>query len=315
MVRNRKSRIRIILGGLLFLIIGVTYAQQTQNDSSQIQNAYQKLTKVWETQPVFKTPESVVYDANHDVLFISNFNVRGGFVSRGDTTADEFISKVNLNGEIENLKWVTGLLNPCGMAIYHDTLYVVERKRLAAIHIESGTIVRRYDIPGSLFPNDIIFDNKGTGYITDNNNNSTTSIFKFEQGRCTPWISSEIIFKPNGIDCIGNRILVGDARDKSLKFIDLTTQKISPVASFQEASGRAMFDGLQAMKNGGFLTSFWDGPGFWISKSGNIYEIIDTQTIDRPNVNDADWLYLDDQQLLIIPTFFDNRLMAFHLED
>ena len=51
---------------------------------------HKALTPVWETEAVFKTPESVLYDAKRNVLYVSNYNVQGGF-NTGGQSADEFI--------------------------------------------------------------------------------------------------------------------------------------------------------------------------------------------------------------------------------
>ncbi len=50
------------------------------------------LTKQWEIKNKFKYPESVVYDNKRDVLYVSNFTYENS----------GFISRVKMNGEIEN---------------------------------------------------------------------------------------------------------------------------------------------------------------------------------------------------------------------
>jgi hypothetical protein len=76
-----------------------------------------KIEKVWETPAQFKTPESVIYEPNEDVLFVSNID---GAPDRKDKQGA--ISKVSpLNGSIIELNWVTGLDAPKGMAITNNT--------------------------------------------------------------------------------------------------------------------------------------------------------------------------------------------------
>ena len=45
------------------------------NNQVQAQQQEQiKINKVWETLPVLKTPESVIYAPKHDILFVSNID-------------------------------------------------------------------------------------------------------------------------------------------------------------------------------------------------------------------------------------------------
>ena len=46
------------------------------------------ITKLWETDSVFMTPESVVYDSIRNCLYVSNFNDKGGFRNSGYTISD-----------------------------------------------------------------------------------------------------------------------------------------------------------------------------------------------------------------------------------
>jgi hypothetical protein len=52
-----------------------------------------RLEKAWETEPVFSTPESAVFDANRDHIYISNFNTFPRDLESADI---EFIPELNL---------------------------------------------------------------------------------------------------------------------------------------------------------------------------------------------------------------------------
>ena len=69
------------------------------NNQVQAQQQEQiKINKVWETLPLLKTPESVVYALKQDILFVSNID---GKPDQKDQKG--FISKVSLsNGSILN---------------------------------------------------------------------------------------------------------------------------------------------------------------------------------------------------------------------
>ena len=58
----------------------------------------QTITKKWTTKKLFKVPESVLYNAAHDIVYVANIN--------GEPIAKDrngFISKLDLNGEIGTL--------------------------------------------------------------------------------------------------------------------------------------------------------------------------------------------------------------------
>ena len=70
------------------------------------------LEKVWTTDTILKTPESVYYDKGRDVIYVSNLYRESE--EEGDVG---FISKINTNGEVIEMEWVTGLNSPTGMAV------------------------------------------------------------------------------------------------------------------------------------------------------------------------------------------------------
>src|ERR671925_766641 len=144
--------------------VTITNAQQQQ----QQQMTTTKIEKVWETPAELKNPESVIYEPNENVLFVSNID---GPPDRKDKQG--FISKVSpLNGSIIELNWVTGLDAPKGMTIINNNennklLYVSDITDLLEIDINSGKIINRYNAPGSTFLNDVASDNQGHIYVSD----------------------------------------------------------------------------------------------------------------------------------------------------
>jgi hypothetical protein len=183
--------------------VTITNAQQQQQQMTTT-----KIEKVWETPAELKTPESVIYEPNENVLFVSNID---GAPDRKDKLG--FISKVSpLNGSIIELNWITGLDVPKGMAITNNTnntiLYVSDITDLVEIDINSNKIINRYNAPGSAFLNDVASDNQGHVYVSDtvtntiyrldtknlgnssnNNNNASLQV----------WLQSPELDGPNGL--------------------------------------------------------------------------------------------------------------------
>ena len=259
-----------------------------------------ELKKLWNTKPVLKTPESVNYDPERNVLYVSNIN--------GNPTEKDgngFISKLSLDGKIIKLKWVTGLNAPKGAAIYDNKLYVSDIDHLIEIDIPSGKILHRYPAPGAVFLNDVTVDAKGNIYISDSSGKNS-AIYKFYNGKISRWLKDSEIDKPNGLFLtINGNLLVGSYGKGDLKRINLTTKKITTVA--QVGFG---IDGLKLDGKGNYLVSDWKGKTAFVTKQGKVELLLDTSS---NNINSADIEFIIKKNLLLIPTFFDNRVSAYQL--
>ena len=77
-------------------------------------------------------PESVVFDADAGVFYVSNVN---GEANAAD--GNGYISKLSLQGEIEEKEWVTGLNAPKGLALHDGMLYVSDIDELVVISLTS----------------------------------------------------------------------------------------------------------------------------------------------------------------------------------
>src|SRR5256886_14506251 len=106
----------------------------------------------------FKTPESVKYDAQLDLYFVTNIN---GHPSVKDNNG--FISRVRPDGSIESLEFVSGgragvvLHAPKGTAIVADTLWVGDIDAVRAFNKRTGAPVATVDLGrrGATFPNGV----------------------------------------------------------------------------------------------------------------------------------------------------------------
>jgi sugar lactone lactonase YvrE len=210
-------------------------------------------------------------------------------------------------GEILDLKWVEGLNAPTGMDIWHDTLFVVERRALAAIDLSSGSVVGRWPIPDPVFPNDISIDDEGTAFISDTRSNNwpESRIYRFREGEFDVF-ANEGITRSNGIWIHDGKLLVGSSGDGSLKRVGLKTGRVETVLSL--AGG--VIDGIRVDEEGNLLVSHWEGQLYRISPEGEMVEILDAMP---EGWNTADFEYLPEERLLVFPTFLDNRVRAIRI--
>ncbi len=297
----------------IFLIVkesfgGWGFICQTDAELAEPVKKHERLSKVWETAPDFLTPESVLYDPKRDVLYVSSFDNRYNASATGEEQYTGYISKMSVNGVIEELKWVSKLHAPCGLGIYKDRLYTVERNNLTEIDIASGKIVKRYPIEGADFMNDLVIDDDGTIYITDTSPSAhaASRIYRFKNGEVEVWTDSDEINRANGLFLHEDKLLVGNTGDGCLKSVELANKHISTIACL----GAGVVDGIRVDNDGNYLVSHWEGQTYIVTPQGDVTEILDTMA---EGLNDADFEFIKEKNLLIIPTFVGNKVVAYRL--
>jgi hypothetical protein len=254
---------------------------------------------LWDTDSDFKIPESVAYDSARDVIYVSNYDGYNPSTNEGK----QFISKVSMDGKIEELKWVTGLFNPTGLAVFKDKLFVVERRNLVEIDIPSARIMKRHPVPQPGFLNDIAIDTSGSMYISDS---ARHVIYKFFDGKFEEWLKAAQIRNPNGLHVHKNKLIVGNNGDNCLKSVNLETKEIIKIVNL----GPGIIDGIKTDKDGNCIVSHWEGKVYRITPSGQITKLLDTTV---PEFNCADLEFITEKDLVVIPTFMKNKVAAYKL--
>jgi sugar lactone lactonase YvrE len=258
-----------------------------------------ELTEVWRTDTVLLTPESVVYDKTRDVMYVSEMNMEPR-VKDGNG----FISKLGTDGKIIELHWVKGLSSPKGLAVAGDTLYAADVDELVVVDINNGSIVRKVTIDGIKMLNDITSAPDGSLYIADSDANK---IYHYNNGKLNEWIT-EGINGPNGLLFDGNRLLLGSQGSNDFSTIDLNTKTVTVVTdSINHADGIA-FTGIA----GYYLVSDWGGEIFMVNPDYSKVSLLNTK---EDAINSADITFIPDQNLLLVPTFFKNSVVAYKLSE
>jgi sugar lactone lactonase YvrE len=259
------------------------------------------LEKLWETGSSFKIPESIAFDAKRNCFYVSNYD---GYTP-SNNQGKQSVSKVSLDGKAVNLEWASGLNNPTGLAIYRERLFVVERRNLVEIDLDSGAIIGRHPVPQPGFLNDVAVDDSGNLYISDS---SKHVIYRYSDGVIAEWIKDEEIRSPNGLHVLGKKLIVGNNGDHCLKAVDCATKKIAAVVNL----GPGIIDGIQSDKKGNLFVSQWEGKLFRISPEGTKEKLLDLSVL---KTNTADFAYSEERGLVMIPTYTSNKVLVFQLKD
>lgn len=281
---------------LPFAIFMVFSCQTKKKENSNV-NYHPTVSQAWATDSVFKSPESVFYNKERNEIYVSNIN--GG---SGDLDGNGFMSKLDPNGKIIKLHWIDGLNGPKGMDVYDNTLFVTDINRIAEINLDTDSIEAFYSIDGSKFLNDLTIDNEGGVYFSDSR---TNRIYYLKNGEYTVWLESDSLGQPNGLYFDGDVIWHASSGKEEFQSINISDKSITVISK-----GIGHGDGVEPDGIGNFIVSNWAGELFFINGDGNKTKLLDTRD---ENINSADIGFIVSSKTILVPTFNDNRIMAYKL--
>lgn len=299
MKMNNLLLLKLIMLPLLVVINcgnGMIISNGAAEDGDR--SAGEKAEKLWATDKVLDVPESVFYDEDREMLYVSNIS---GEPLEKDGKG--FISRLSTDGTVEQLEWVTGLNAPKGMGLVEDKLYVTDIDRVVEIDTETGEIIEFFEVEGAKFLNDITVDNENRIYITDM---KTGAIHRLVKGQLQEWFPRGSFRNPNGIYFHEEMIYLG-TRDAIIK-IDIGDKDNQQVLLEVERP----VDGLEVSHEGNMIFSDWHGKVQMLERESE--EPVVLFNTSPQKINAADIHLMKNKDILLVPTFFDNRVMAYELK-
>ncbi|SEJ31318.1 hypothetical protein SAMN05192553_103191 [Cyclobacterium xiamenense] len=249
------------------------------------------LELLWETPAELTTNESVHFEESGDILYVAN--IEGGPDEKDGVGS---ISKVSTSGEILERDWVTGLHAPKGMTVMNDHLYVTDIDHLVEIDLATGEITETYEVEGAVFLNDATSDGKKV-FFSDMR---TNTIHYLEDGGIHTFATEQKSI--NGLRIGNGGILYGlDAEGLKQYNSDGSFELINT-----EVTGG---DGLIVLDEQTFIASRWAGE-IYLVQEGKATKILDTTEEES---NTADIGFIPDENIVLVPTFFKNKVVAYQL--
>jgi sugar lactone lactonase YvrE len=256
--------------------------------------AQHSLDKIWQSDTILRTPESVLYDAGAGILYVSNMNS-----ATGSKKESGFISKVDLNGKMIKSDFITGLDGPKGLGRYKNLLYVAEMTEVSVIDIDKDMVVQRIPVEEAQLLNDITVDSRGIVYVSDT---KTNKVHRIENGKPTVYL--ENMKSANGVLAVGTDLYV--LTNGSLQKAD-ANKNLTTVADGMDPST----DGIEMVKENEFIVSCWIGIVYYVKTDGSKQVLFDTR---EQKINSADIGYDAKNKIVYVPTFFKNSIYAYKLK-
>ena len=258
----------------------------------------------WSVCDSCSNPESVYYDVDSDILFVSNIDGEG---DKKDGSG--WISKLDTKGNTLSSKWITGLNAPKGMRSQNGILWVTDIDEVIAIDIKKGKKTKNIKIKDAKFLNDIAIGPNGTVYVSDTVGGK---IYEIKGDKTSLFMGGDNLEAPNGLLYRDGKLYVagwgkGLAKDWStttpgrIYYIDPATKKINYIT--EEPLGN--LDGLEIDKDGNFLVSDWvTGKIYRVDKTGK------SRLIYTGTKGVADLGYISKDGTIVFPEMLNNKITA-----
>ena len=258
-----------------------------------------KLTKFWQSDSSLITSESVLFDEQQGIYYVSCI----GNVPPNKEDGDGYIATMDQRGNILDASWVDGMDAPKGMALRDGKLYVTDINELVIIDQATASIERKVKVPGSTFLNDVALAPDGKVYFTDSDQNI---IYVYVDGKVKLFKKDAGLGGTNGILVDDETIYLAGFGSGDINTIDIESKEITNRAKGAVPGG----DGIAAWE-GGYIYSNWNGEVYFVTSDWEAKKILDTKDL-KSNAADISINYKNGE--LVVPTFFGNRVVGYKIE-
>jgi len=245
----------------------------------------------WVASGEFCEPETVL-PLPDDTLLISNVC---DFRERGNG----FLTLLDADGKVLDWRIVEGLDAPLGMALSGERLYVIDNNRLLVFRWPGYERLETIDLDTTV-ANDVAVTRCGVAYVTDTAKHQVIEV--------TP-DSSQTVFTgeaqfqgANGIEVLDGHLYVGGKR---LWRVNLETRVVDRVGP----EWLSDIDGIEFEEDGTMQITPVAGPLI------RYRDEVDYQVLGGEGVSSANHGYSASLKLALIPTGYDNTVVAIRIKD
>lgn len=253
------------------------------------------LVELWETDTIFKTPESVLVDTINKILYVSNIDGKDGWALDGKGS----IGKMGMDGKNILVDWVTGLNAPKGMGIYNGKLYAADPKEVVVIDIAAGKIEKRISVAGAVGLNDIAIDKDGVVYVSDSEG---MKIYEIKNDSAQLLLDN--LKQANGVLVHNNEFYLLDAGGLYKMNAD---KKLTKLSEGMEGGT----DGVESINGNDFIVTGWDGVLYYVYADGKKEKLLDTRAKE---LKTADIGVDASKKIVYVPTFWKNTVTAYEVK-
>jgi hypothetical protein len=257
----------------------------------------------------FQTPESVKYDAELDVWYVSNIN--GSPLAKD---GNGYISRLKGDGSVDSLKFIVGGSNgvtldaPKGMALQGDTLWVADITNVRGFNRTTGAPVASVALKGSKFLNDVAVGQDGI-YVTDTgleggasglNHTGPDRIYRIGAKRAvTIAIENDSLAGPNGLtwDARGHRFIVVPFAGQTIVAWTPGSKQLTPLGAT-----KGQLDGVELIGGSRILFTSWADSTLNVLDNGKV------TTVNTGLPSPADIGVDTKRNRVAIPLFMENRV-------
>jgi sugar lactone lactonase YvrE len=264
----------------------------------------------------FHTPESVLWDAEQQVWFVSNIN--GSPVARD---GNGYISRLDRDAAVDKPQFIAGgrggvVLNaPKGLAIVGDTLWVADIDAMRGFNRRTGAAVATVEFGAQAkFLNDVATGPDGTVYVTDTGAGMDDAgnfthpgpdrVFALTGRQVTVALEGDWLTQPNGItwDPANGRFVLAPFGGPAI-----TAWRPGEKTVDTLGTGPGGFDGVEVLGGDVYVTS-WADSTLYALGAGGLRKV-------ATGVNSPADIGLDPtRDLIAIPLFLENRVEVWRVK-
>lgn len=243
----------------------------------------------WVVEGEFCEPETVL-PLPDETLLVSN-------VCGFNEVGNGFLTLLSADGRVIDWRIVEGLDAPLGMSMSGDLLHVVDNNQVRVIRWPAYEQLQTIELETTV-ANDIAVAADGTMYITDTAQHVVVK--RTTDGKQTLLIGESEFRGANGIEIDGDILYVGGER---LWCVDLTTNTVTTIGP----EWLTDIDGIEIEPDGTLQITPVAGP--LVRYRGDD----DIEILGGDGVSSANHGYAANLNLALIPTGFDNAVIAIRI--